>query len=133
MRTLVDGKNYLSVMDNFVFTEGVLNITVLSYVWSNTKQKGSDQNNQQLEIIPRKRSVFLFGFRFKLILNWTFFCSKRTKHFWPIHFIFEVFLIGVKFRNCPRILDVYLVFAIWMGQIQSKLIYIFVNYGMANL
>ena len=74
---LVDGKNYLSVMDNFVFTEGVLNITVLSYVWSNTKQKGSDQDNQQLEIIPRKRSVFLFGVRFKLILNRTFFCSKH--------------------------------------------------------
>ena len=74
---LVDGKNYLSVMDKFVFTEGVLNITVLSYVWSNTKQKGSDQDNQQLKIIPRKRSVFLFGVRFKLILNRTFFCSKH--------------------------------------------------------
>ena len=61
---LVDGKNYLSVMDNFVFTEGVLNITVLSYVWSSKKQKGSDQDNQ-LEIIPRKRSVFLFQVDFK--------------------------------------------------------------------
>ena len=59
---LVDGKNYLSVMDNFVFTEGVFNMTVLSYVWSNAKQKGSDQEirSEQLEIIPRKRSVFSF-------------------------------------------------------------------------
>ena len=38
-------------------------------------------------------------------------------------------LIGVKYRN----LDVYLLFAIWIGQIQSKLIYIFVTYGLATL
>jgi hypothetical protein len=30
-------------------------------------------------------------------------------------------------------LDVYLLFAIWMGQIQSKLIYIFVTYRLASL
>ena len=29
-------------------------------------------------------------------------------------------LIGVKYQNCCRTLDVYLLFAIWMGQIQSK-------------
>ena len=37
-------------------------------------------------------------------------------------------LIGVEYRNCRRTLDVYLLFATWMGQIQSKLIYIFVTY-----
>ena len=42
-------------------------------------------------------------------------------------------LIGVEYRNCCRTLDVYLLFAIWMGQIQSKLIYIFVTYGLASL
>ena len=42
-------------------------------------------------------------------------------------------LIGVKYPNCRRTLDVYLLFAIWMGQIQSKLIYIFVTYGLASL
>ena len=52
----VDGKNYLSVMDNFVFTEGVLNITVLSYVWSNTKQKDLDQDIQQLEVAMEEAS-----------------------------------------------------------------------------
>ena len=31
-------------------------------------------------------------------------------------------LIGVEYRNCRRTLDVYLLFATWMGQIQSKLI-----------
>ena len=36
-------------------------------------------------------------------------------------------------RNFCRILDVYSLFAIWMGQIQSKLIYIFVTYGLASL
>ena len=30
-------------------------------------------------------------------------------------------------------LDVYLLFAIWMGQIQSKLIYIFLSYELASL
>ena len=29
-------------------------------------------------------------------------------------------LIGVKYKNCRGTLDVYLLFAIWMGQIQSK-------------
>ena len=33
-------------------------------------------------------------------------------------------LIGVEYRICHRTFDVYLMFAIWMGQIQSKLIYI---------
>ena len=32
-------------------------------------------------------------------------------------------LIGVEYRNCCRTLDVYLRFAIWIGQIQSKLLY----------
>ena len=31
-------------------------------------------------------------------------------------------LIGVKYRNGRRTLDVYLRFAIWIGQIQSKLL-----------
>ena len=42
-------------------------------------------------------------------------------------------LIGVEYRNCRRTLDVYLLFAIWIGQIQSKLIYIFVTYGLTSL
>ena len=44
-------------------------------------------------------------------------------------------LIGVEYQNCRQTLDVYLLFAIWMGQIQdqSKPIYIFVTYGLASL
>ena len=43
-------------------------------------------------------------------------------------------LIGVLYRNCCRTLDVYLLLAIWqMGQIQSKLIYMFVTYKQASL
>ena len=42
-------------------------------------------------------------------------------------------LIGVKYQNCCRTLAIYLLFAIWMRQIQSKLIYIFVTYGLASL
>ena len=41
-------------------------------------------------------------------------------------------LIGVEYQNCCRTL-VYLLFAIWMEQIQSKLIYIFVNQGLTSL
>jgi hypothetical protein len=37
-------------------------------------------------------------------------------------------LIGVSYRNCRQTLDVYLLFAIL-----SKLIYIFVTYGLASL
>ena len=37
-----------------------------------------------------------------------------------------------QYRNCHRTLDVYLLFAIWMGQIQSKLIYIFVTFKLAS-
>ena len=42
-------------------------------------------------------------------------------------------LIGVEYCNYRRTLDVYLLFAIWMGQIQLKLIYIFVTYVLASL
>ena len=38
-------------------------------------------------------------------------------------------LVGVEYRNCRRTFVVYLLFAIWMGQIQSK----FVTYGLASL
>ena len=41
-------------------------------------------------------------------------------------------LIGVEYPNCCRTLDIYLLFAIWMGQIQSKLIYMFGTYGLSN-
>ena len=41
-------------------------------------------------------------------------------------------LIDVEYQNCHRTLGVYLLFAIRMRQIQSKLIYIFVAYGLAN-
>ena len=43
------------------------------------------------------------------------------------------FLIGVEYWNCRQPLDVYLLFAIWIGQIQSKLIYICVSYELASL
>ena len=42
-------------------------------------------------------------------------------------------LIGVEYRNCRRTLDVYLLFAFWVGQIQSKLIYMFLTYRLARL
>ena len=41
-------------------------------------------------------------------------------------------LIGVEYQNCCQTLDVYLLFAIWMGQIQSKLVYIIVTYELAS-
>ena len=36
-------------------------------------------------------------------------------------------LIGVEYRNCRRTLDVYLIFAIHLGQIKSKVNYRFVT------
>ena len=42
-------------------------------------------------------------------------------------------LIGVEYQNCHRTLDVYLLFPIWMGQIQSKLINIFVTHGLTSV
>ena len=42
-------------------------------------------------------------------------------------------LIGVEYQNCCQTLGVYLLFAIWIGQIESKLIYIIVTYGLASL
>ena len=41
-------------------------------------------------------------------------------------------LIVVEYRNYHRTLDVYILFAIWMDQIQSKLIYMIVTYGLAS-
>ena len=42
-------------------------------------------------------------------------------------------LIGDEYQNYRRTLDIYLLFAIWIGQIQSKLIYLFVVDGLASL
>ena len=42
-------------------------------------------------------------------------------------------LIIVEYRNYHRNLDVYLLFAIWMGHILLKLIYIFVTCELASL
>ena len=39
-------------------------------------------------------------------------------------------LIGVEYRNWRQTLDVYLRFAIWIGQIQSKLLKGLVNNGL---
>ena len=45
----------------------------------------------------------------------------------------RIVLIGIEYRNCHETFDVYLLFAIWMGPIQSKLIHIFITYGLASL
>ena len=42
-------------------------------------------------------------------------------------------VIVVECQNYCQTLDVYLLFAIWMGRIQLKLIYIFVTYGLASM
>ena len=42
-------------------------------------------------------------------------------------------LIGAEYQNGCKTLDFYLLFAIWMGQNQSKVIFIFVTYGLASL
>ena len=42
-------------------------------------------------------------------------------------------VIGVEYRNSGWTLDVYSLFTIWMGKIQSKLIYMFVTYGLVSL
>ena len=49
-----------------------------------------------------------------------------SSHIWSV-------LIGVKYWNCCQTFIVYLRFALQMGQIQSKLIYIFVTYWLASL
>ena len=41
-------------------------------------------------------------------------------------------LIGVEYRNCRPTLDVYLLFAILLGQIKSKLNYRLVTYKLAS-
>ena len=49
----------------------------------------------------------------------------------PFDLTIQVFYevdIGVEYRNCHRNFDVYLLVAIWIGQIQSKPIYKLVTY-----
>ena len=42
-------------------------------------------------------------------------------------------LIGVEYQNCRQTLDIHLLFAIWKGPIQSKMIHIFGTYGLVSL
>ena len=79
----------------------------------------------------------------KLMLQIIMFCKKifnfNPKKIFQEHTFMsgsshiQSVLIGVEYRNCRRTLDIYLLFAFWMGQIQLKLIYIFVTYGLASL
>ena len=49
------------------------------------------------------------------------------------HLVLGDLVLNIKTENCCQTLDVFFLFAIWIWQIQSKLIYIFVTYGMASL
>ena len=54
----------------------------------------------------------------------------------PFDLTIQVFYevdIGVEYRNCHRTLDVYLLFAILLRQIKSKLNYRLVTYELASL
>ena len=42
------------------------------------------------------------------------------------------FVIGMEYQNCRRTLDVYLLFAILLGQIKSELNYRLVTYKLAG-
>ena len=71
--------------------------------------------------------------------------SANSASVWVVHFSrreiklmsgsshIQSFLNGIEYQNCRQTLDVYLLFDICMGQIQSKLIYIFVTYEPASL
>ena len=63
------------------------------------------------------------------------FCYDSESH-WScvVHVIFQMFQLAsdIEIRCCPT-LDVYLLFAIWMGPMQSKIIYKFVTYGLNSL
>ena len=53
--------------------------------------------------------------------------GRRTLHFVSIKSCsshIQSVLIGIKYRDCRQTLDAYLLFAIWMWQIQSKLIFV---------
>ena len=64
--------------------------------------------------------------------NW--YAHQFSKLYCPVHLIFEVsLLIGVEYWNFHWTIDVYLLFAIWMQQIWSKLIYTFLTCGLASL
>ena len=53
-------------------------------------------------------------------------CMSSSSHIWSV-------LIGIEYWNCHQIFVVYLLFTIWMEQIQSKLIYILVTYELTSL
>ena len=83
---------------------------------------------EQTPIITSICALTILDLTFSCVL----FCLVTFVFLCVDHHIQSV-LIGVEYRNFCRTLDVYLHFAIWMGQIQSKLIYVFVTYGLASL
>ena len=70
--------------------------------------------------IVRPRHIFAFSFYSKSSI------MSGSSHIQSV-------LVGIEYQNYGQTLDVHLIFAIWMGQIQLKLIYIFVTYGPASL
>ena len=66
--------------------------------------------------------------RFKRIqdINPKFWLMSGSSHIQSV-------LIGVEYRNCHQTLDVYLLFAILLGQMKSKVNYRLVTYKLASL
>ena len=75
-------------------------------------------------------TITIFSDFFVFVRNIHMYLNKRVM---PGSFHIRSVLIGVEYRNSHWTLDVYLCFAIWKGPIQSKVIYIFVTYGLASL
>ena len=59
-------------------------------------------------------------------------CTVCSKNVDPVIGELNDFISSTNIKD-RRTLDVYLLFAIWMGQIGSKLIYTSVTYGLASL
>ena len=78
-----------------------------------------------VRILAQGIPVFITGTRFAVYPTFLYLMSSSSHT--------RSVVIGIEYQNCCRTLDVYLLFAIWMGQIQSKLIYIFVTYELASL
>ena len=105
--------------------ERLLNNSRISAIWSFVS--GTNGDESILSILHRNVKLRLL----KLLSNYSAKSIVIALMYGSCHI--QNVLISVEYWNCPQTLNVYLHFAIWMGQIQSKLIYIFVTYELACL
>ena len=115
-------KIILIFIPNIFLTTLKMNIMFLKKTFLNSDTY--KENNTRLKILKKNQTSYIWTFPYAICIH---------HNFCLVHLIcIRSVLVGVEYQNFRRTLDVYLLFAILLGQIKSKLNYKLVTYKLAS-